>query len=63
MKQYTDEEFRSFLDALDAAWREIRITDWEVNFLESNTERKTFTEAQRSSIIRMILKYGNDIEW
>lgn len=63
MSARTDDQYRSFLDALDDAWRDVAITDWESSFLESNVDRKTFTPAQRASIDRMIEKYGERIEW
>jgi hypothetical protein len=60
---HTDEQYRSFLDALDAAWDVVNITDWETGFLDDNVDRMKFTPAQRDVVEVMILKYGEMVLW
>lgn len=58
LDDYTDEQRRAFLNALDAA-PDVQVSDWEAGFLESNHDRTTFTDAQRESIDQMISRYGD----
>jgi hypothetical protein len=58
---YTDADRVAFLNALDMA--DFEVTDWEAQFLESNTERQVFTPKQREVIDGMIQRYGERIKF
>ncbi len=60
MPQYTDEQRRSFLDALDAA-DDVYLRDWELQFIEGNMDKTWFSPKQRDCIDRMIHDHGDKI--
>lgn len=57
MSNLSDDDRADFLQRLDDS-DEIEVSAWEAQFLESNLDRKTFTEAQRRSIDRMFDEYN-----
>ena len=54
-----DASRRDFIDALDAAWQDVDVTEWEADFIESvkQNDLRSFTPAQRASIDRMRERY------
>ena len=58
---YTDADRAAFLNALDMA--DFEVTDWEAQFLESNTERASFSPKQREAIDGMIERYGERVKF
>jgi hypothetical protein len=59
---YTDADRVQFIKKLDSSDKGYP-NDWEIEFLESNIDRETFSPAQRSAIDKMIAKYGDIIKW
>jgi hypothetical protein len=53
----TDDECRRVLDLLED---EPTLTDWEFDFVASNTWRKEFTGPQRETVARLKEKYDCD---
>jgi len=62
----TDEERRSFLDALDDS-KDPKVTSkvskFEADFLEQNIDRLEFTKKQRDVIDRMMDSYAVWLSW
>jgi hypothetical protein len=58
METITDDTRRSFLDALDDSDC-ITPTQWEIDFLSSTMDLKTFSVKQRGVIDWMISNYGD----
>ena len=57
----SNEDCRAFLNALDEAATDI--SDWEAQFIESNTDREFFTDPQKQSIAKMMTKYEDEVKW
>ncbi len=57
----SDEEMRRFLKMLDAS--DADISDWEMEFIESNLTRDHFSPKQRETVNKMIERYGKRIKY
>jgi hypothetical protein len=59
----SDDRLRAFLDALDET-DDVEVSDFEAEFMESNVNRRMFTEAQRCNVLaKMIEKHGHKVDW
>lgn len=56
----SDEIYAEFIQLLDDA-DHINLTDWEIDFIESNFSRTTFSEKQREVLEKMRKKYESRI--
>lgn len=58
MKQYTHEELLSILEDIDNLADEgVEVSDWEAKFIESNLDARSFTRAQKGTIIELKSRY------
>ena len=58
ISKWSDEDIHDWLNDLDND-QTVSLTDWELQFLESNLDRHSFSPKQRESIRKMVEKYGD----
>lgn len=56
-----DKDRAAFIHALDHS--PLEITDWESHFLETNINRRTFSDGQRQVIDTLVSRYGPRLKW